>query len=74
MIRLLLDQGLPRSTVQHLSAQGIDACHGADIGYSRATDETITDLTLERGHVIVTRDTDFHRLLVIRGGVSSYVK
>jgi predicted nuclease of predicted toxin-antitoxin system len=67
VIRLLLDQGLPRSTVQHLSEQGFDACHVADIGYSRATDETITDLALELGRVIVTLDSDFHRLLAISG-------
>ena len=67
MIRLLLDQGLPRSAVQHLSDQGIDTCHVADIGYSRATDETITDLALELGRVIVTLDSDFHRLLAISG-------
>ena len=57
MIRLLLDQGLPRSTAQHLSDQGTDACHVADIGYSRATDETIMDLALEVRRVIVTLDS-----------------
>lgn len=67
MIRLLLDQGLPRSTVQHLSDQGFDACNVADIGYSRATDETITSLALELGPVIVTLESEFHRLLAISG-------
>jgi len=67
VIRLLLDQGLPRSTVQGLADQGTDGCHVADIGYSRATDEEIAALALEQGRVIVTLDSDFHRLLAISG-------
>lgn len=67
MIRLLLDQGLPRSAARLLADQGIDVHHVADIGYSRATDEEITALALELGRVIVTLDSDFHRLLAISG-------
>ena len=67
MIRLLLDQGLPRSAVQRLAAQGIDVYHVADIGYSRATDEEITALAFEQGRTVVTLDSDFHRLLAISG-------
>jgi len=67
VIRLLLDQGLPRSTAQGLADRGTDVCHVADIGYSRATDEEIAALALEQGRVIVTLDSDFHRLLAISG-------
>lgn len=67
MIRLLLDQGLPRSAVQRLADRDIDVCHVADIGYSRATDEEITALALEQERTVVTLDSDFHRLLAISG-------
>ena len=67
MIRLLLDQGLPRSTVRHLEKRGIDVCHVADIGHSRSSDAEIIELAREQGWVIVTLDSDFHRLLSISG-------
>ena len=37
-MRLLLDQGTPRSTARHLAPHGIDAVHAADIGLSTATE------------------------------------
>ena len=67
MIRLLLDQGLPRSTVQYLPEQGFDVCHVADIDQSRASDVEITAMALDQGRTIVTLDSDFHRLLAISG-------
>lgn len=67
MIRLLLDQGLPRSTVRHLEERGYDVRHVADIGHSRASDGEITTLALDQGRTIVTLDSDFHRLLAISG-------
>jgi predicted nuclease of predicted toxin-antitoxin system len=65
--RLLLDQGLPRSTVRHLEERGFDVRHVADVGHSRASDAEITALALDQGRTIVTLDSDFHRLLAISG-------
>ena len=73
MIRLLLDQGLPRSTVRHLEDQGIDVCHVADIDRSRATDLEIIEFARDQGRLIVTLDADFHRLLAISGASSPSV-
>lgn len=67
MIRVLLDQGLPRSAARHLQDHGIDACHVADIGLSRASDAEITEHARNQGQLIVTLDADFHRLLSISG-------
>ncbi|WP_366929561.1 DUF5615 family PIN-like protein [uncultured Thiohalocapsa sp.] len=52
MTRILLDQGLPHSAVEHLAASGVDACHVADIGHSRASASDILSViaSLAQGH------------------------
>lgn len=67
MIRLLLDQGLPHSTVRHIEEHDFDVCHVAEMGHSCASDAQITALALDHGRTIVTLDSDFHRLLAISG-------
>ena len=67
MNRLLLDQGLPRSTVRHLEERGFDVRHVADVGHSRSSDAEITMLARDQGRTIVTLDSDFHRLLATSG-------
>jgi predicted nuclease of predicted toxin-antitoxin system len=42
-MKVLLDQGLPRSTVNHLAAAGIAAEHLGDVGLAYADDEAILD-------------------------------
>ncbi|NCC23503.1 MAG: hypothetical protein EOM26_13815 [Alphaproteobacteria bacterium] len=64
-MKLLLDQGLPRSTVQHLRDQGMIVDHVADIGLDRAPDEDIIAYARNRGQLIVTLDADFHALLAV---------
>jgi predicted nuclease of predicted toxin-antitoxin system len=63
VIRLLLDQGLPRSTVRHLAERGIDACHVADIGSSHAADHEIVELAQGQGQVIVINSCKSIRIL-----------
>jgi len=67
VIQLLLDQGLPRSTVHHLQNQDIDVCHVADIDMSRASDTEIIEYARNQDRLIVTLDADLHRLLAISG-------
>ena len=43
MIRLLLDQGLPRSAVRLLGDVGWDVLHTGDIGMARSSDSDILD-------------------------------
>ena len=62
-MRLLLDQGLPRSTVQHLAGMGIAAEHVGDLGLARSTDLAILNAARERHSAVVTLDADFHALL-----------
>ena len=67
MIRLLLDQGVPRSTARFLKARGWDTVHVGDIGMSDATDAEILEKGLADRRVIVTLDSDFHAQLAVTG-------
>jgi predicted nuclease of predicted toxin-antitoxin system len=64
-MKFVLDQGLPRSTVQHLEAMGHGAEHVGDLRLARASDETILEEGRSRGSVVVTLDSDFHALLAL---------
>jgi predicted nuclease of predicted toxin-antitoxin system len=66
-MRLLLDQGLPRSTVLHLSNLGVQAVHVGDMGLAAGSDATILDVARQQGRVVVTLDADFHALLALSG-------
>jgi len=66
-MKLLLDQGLPRSTVLHLRNQQIEAVHVGDRGLATATDSEILDVGRQEGMVVVTFDADFHALLALSG-------
>jgi predicted nuclease of predicted toxin-antitoxin system len=65
--RLLLDQGLPRSTAALLTRAGWDVIHVSDIGMSRADDVDILRRARAEARVCVTLDADFHSLLAISG-------
>ena len=62
-MKLLLDQGLPRSTVKHLAGAGIVAEHVGDLGVPDAEDDVILDSARQRNAVVVTLDADFHQTL-----------
>jgi predicted nuclease of predicted toxin-antitoxin system len=64
-MKLLLDQGLPRSAAVLLREVGLDAIHVSEIGYSTAADASILQKALEENRIVVTLDADFHALLVL---------
>jgi predicted nuclease of predicted toxin-antitoxin system len=66
-MRLLLDQGLPRSTVLHLRKANVDAVHVGDMGLTQATDSKILELGRKEAMVVATLDADFHMLLALAG-------
>jgi len=65
--RVLLDQGLPRSTATVLPQAGWDAIHVAEIAMSRADDASILLRARTESRVCVTLDADFHSLLATSG-------
>jgi predicted nuclease of predicted toxin-antitoxin system len=67
-MKLLLDQGLPRSTVLHLRKEGIEALHVGQVGLASASDATILDFARQEHEVLVTLDADFHALLALSEG------
>ena len=67
MKRLLLDQGLPRSTGALLAQAGWDVTHVSEIGMSRADDIDILQRARAEQRVCVTLDADFHALLATSG-------
>jgi len=72
-MKLLLDQGLPRSTVLHLSHTSIEALHVGEIGFATASDAKILEFALQNGNIVVTLDADFHALLVLSGATGPSV-
>jgi predicted nuclease of predicted toxin-antitoxin system len=67
VIRLLLDQGLPRSAAALLTQGGWDVVHVSEIGMSRAGDRDILQRARVDARICVTLDADFHSLLAISG-------
>lgn len=65
MIKLLLDQGLPRGGVDILARLGWDVVHTGDIGLSQATDRQLLEYANENDRIIVTLDADLHAMIAV---------
>ena len=72
-MKLLLDQGLPRSATALLCETGIDTMHVAEIGLSAAEDTDILQRAREGERIVVTLDADFHALLALAEATSPSV-
>lgn len=73
-MKLLLDQGLPRSSAALLRAAGMDAVHTAEIGLSTAEDADILQRGRDDERVVVTYyDADFHALMALSGAAKPSV-
>jgi predicted nuclease of predicted toxin-antitoxin system len=64
-MKLLLDQGLPRSAAALLRDAGIDTIHVGEIGMSEAEDVDIIQRARKEGRIVATLDADFHTLLAL---------
>jgi len=72
-MKLLLGQGLPRSTVSQVSKTGREAVHVGEIGMAPAGDAEILAFEEQHSRVVVTLDADFHTLLARSGGAGPSV-
>lgn len=72
-MKLLLDQGLPRSAAGRLGDRGLDADHVGDRGMGRATDRAILELARRESRAVVTLDADFHAMLALEHASSPSV-
>jgi predicted nuclease of predicted toxin-antitoxin system len=66
-MKLLLDQGLPRSAAAILRERGWDAVHVGDIALAAANDQVLLTKASEQNRVLITLDADFHTLLALSG-------
>jgi len=64
-MKLLLDQGLPRSSAELLRETGLDAVHTGECGLSTAPDDAILAAGRTQGRTVVTLDSDFHTILAL---------
>jgi predicted nuclease of predicted toxin-antitoxin system len=72
-MKLLLDQGLPRSSADLLRRQGVDAVHLGEIGMFAAEDADILERGRAEGRAVVTLDADFHSILATSNALTPSV-
>jgi len=70
---LLLDQGLPRSTILHLRDAGLKAYHVGEVGLAAAAGSTILARARDHAQIVVTLDADFHAQLALSGAAGPSV-
>ncbi len=64
-MKLLLDQGTPRSSAALLRRAGFDALHTGETGLAEAEDAEIIRRASTENRVVVTLDADFHAQLAL---------
>jgi predicted nuclease of predicted toxin-antitoxin system len=67
-VNFLVDVNLPPRLSAWLSARNHQAVHLADLDSLRAADSTVWTAAIDRGAVIVSKDTDFYELSMVQGG------
>jgi predicted nuclease of predicted toxin-antitoxin system len=72
-MKLLLNQGLPRSAAALLCQAGIDTIHVGEIGHSCSDDAVLLQVGRDSQRVVVTLDADFHTLLALSEAVAPSV-
>ncbi len=66
-MKLLFDQNLSPHLVTKLADHYPDSAHVMAHALDRALDETVWMFAREHGYTLVTKDSDFHELSLLRG-------
>ena len=66
-MKLLLDQNLSPRLVGRLSDLYPDSAHVSEYGLSHAKDTEVWEHARDHGFIIVSKDTDFSEMSVVRG-------
>ena len=72
-MKLLLDQGCPRSAAGLLRDVGVDTLHVGEIGIAAVADSAILLWAFEEERVVVTLDADFHALFALSEAIAPSV-
>ncbi len=64
-MKLLLDQGTPRSAADILRNAGLDTVHTGEVGLAEAEDAEIIRRAAIEDRIVVTLDADFHTILAL---------
>lgn len=73
MARLLFDEPLSEKLCDALADLFPNSLHIRLLGCGGAADMTVWELAGQHGCLVVSKDEDFHRLAVLRGGPSKFV-
>lgn len=60
-----MDQGLPVSAAERLTRRGYPSEHASRLGLAHASDPELLRVAAEQGAVMLTLDSDFHRLIAL---------
>jgi len=66
-MKLLFDANLSHHLVKRLENVYPDSIHVRDIGFKQAEDSNIWQYAHDKDFVIVSKDSDFHELTLLRG-------
>jgi predicted nuclease of predicted toxin-antitoxin system len=66
-MRILLDEGVPRSCVRMLAEHSHDVVHVGDVGMLGSSDRKILERAIAEERLVVTFDADFHAMLALEG-------
>ena len=63
MLKVLVDEDLPRSTAALLQSLGINASDVRDVGLKGASDAQVFEYAQKESRIIITRDVEFGNIL-----------
>ena len=64
MLKVLVDEDMPRPTTGLLRSLNIDAIDARDVGLKGAIDANIFEYAQKEGMIIITRDREFGNILM----------